>query len=82
MPLTGFLCVYPHRTDETCISRLWKVLRHPKTLANLCLVGKSYGAGAIKVEPRALERLPIPKPVADAIGLTPTDLTRRLRVES
>jgi hypothetical protein len=60
IPLTGFLCVYPQRRDGLSVERLWNVLRHPETIANLSLVGKSYGSGAIKVEPRALERLPLP----------------------
>ncbi|MDQ3804370.1 MAG: N-6 DNA methylase [Acidobacteriota bacterium] len=60
VPLTGFLCVYPHARDGSFLEKLWKVLRHPETVANLTLVGKTYGSGAIKVEPRALERLPIP----------------------
>lgn len=59
LPLTGFLCVYPMYTDETYINNLWQVLNHPDTLKNLQLVGKSYGSGAIKVEPRNLDRLPI-----------------------
>ena len=63
VPLTGFLCVYPHRTDQPSVNALWQVLRHQDTVANLALVGKSYGGGAIKVEPRALERLPIPSSV-------------------
>jgi hypothetical protein len=64
VPLTGFLCVYPHRTSPRDLARLWRVLSDPRTVDNLKLVGKSYGAGAIKVEPRALERLPIPVPLA------------------
>ena len=60
VPLTCLLCVYPHRTDQPSVDALWQVLRHRDTVANLALVGKSYGGGAIKVEPRALERLPIP----------------------
>lgn len=79
IPLTSFLCVYPY--DHTAIEPLWSVLSHPQTLANLPLVGKSYGAGAIKVEPRALERLPIPADLVVQVGLgvgggrgTPTDL--------
>jgi hypothetical protein len=35
-------------------------LNHPATLANLLYVGKSYGDGAIKVEPRQLEALELP----------------------
>lgn len=61
IPLTVFLCVYPRQTDMESLDRLWQVLRHPQTIANLRLVGKSYGAGAIKVEPRSLERLPLPE---------------------
>src|SRR4051812_11105292 len=61
LPLTGFLCLYPHSNDPQYIERLWKVLQHPGTVKNLSRVGKSYGAGAIKVEPRGLERLPLPK---------------------
>jgi hypothetical protein len=34
---------------------LWQLLQHPETVKNLVRVGKSYGSGAIKVEPRALE---------------------------
>jgi adenine-specific DNA-methyltransferase len=59
LPLTGFLCVYPRQSDPVSLEKLWRVLSHPDTIANLALVGKSYGAGAIKVEPRALERLPL-----------------------
>jgi hypothetical protein len=69
MPLTGFLCVYPHESDPAFLEKLWSALTHPDTLANLPLVGKSYGAGAIKVEPRALERLPIPASASRAAGL-------------
>ncbi len=71
MPLTSFLCVYPHREDPDYIDRLWRALKHPDTVRNLALVGKSYGAGAIKVEPRALERLPIPEHVTAELCLAP-----------
>jgi adenine-specific DNA-methyltransferase len=60
VPLTVFLCVYPLQEDQAFLDTLWTVLCHPETVANLSLVGKSYGGGAIKVEPRALERLPLP----------------------
>jgi adenine-specific DNA-methyltransferase len=71
MPLTSFLCVYPHCEDADSIARLWQALRHPDTVRNLALVGKSYGAGAIKVEPRALERLPIPEHFVAELSLSP-----------
>src|SRR5207245_2352270 len=69
VPLTGFLCVYPRSTDAGFLSRLWRVLSDPETVANLGLVGKSYGGGAIKVEPRALERLPLPASLVSELGL-------------
>lgn len=69
VPLTGFLCVYPRVTTPEYVERLFKALSHPQTIANLFLVGKSYGAGAIKVEPRSLERLPIPQKVLTDVGL-------------
>lgn len=69
VPLTGFLCVYPLSKDPDLCEGLWKALTHPDTLANLQLVGKSYGSGAIKVEPRALERLPIAS-AATSFGAT------------
>jgi hypothetical protein len=69
IPLTGFLCVYPKSEDKEFIERLWKVLKHPDTIANLALIGKSYGDGALKVEPRSLERLPIPDHVIEEAGL-------------
>jgi hypothetical protein len=69
LPLTGFLCVYPLYSDEKYVNSLWKVLNHPDTLRNLNLVGKSYGSGAIKVEPRNLARLPIPEPLVEEYNL-------------
>jgi hypothetical protein len=69
VPLSGFLCVYPRQNDEAFIARLWEALNHPKTIANLAKVGKSYGGGAIKVEPRNLERLVIPAEVLQKTDL-------------
>ncbi|MEW6212415.1 MAG: N-6 DNA methylase, partial [Acidobacteriota bacterium] len=69
IPLTGFLCVYPHRDDDEAIEKLWQVLLSPEIIFNLSLVGKSYGDGAIKVEPRALEKLLLPSAVES--GLKP-----------
>lgn len=69
VPLTCLLCVYPRYDDPAFIETLWRVLSHPKTIGNLRKVGKSYGADAIKVEPRALERLPLPEDVVSAQGL-------------
>lgn len=60
VPLTGFLCVYPRDPSPTFINQLWYILSHPETVKNLSLVGKSYGSGAIKVEPRNLEKLRLP----------------------
>jgi len=71
IPLTGFLCVYPRYTDLEYIEKLWAVLQHPDTIANLQLVGKSYGSGAIKVEPRSLERLPINSDLIRKFDLKP-----------
>lgn len=73
LPLTGFLCVFPLSNDRIYLERLWSVISHPDTLANLTLVGKSYGSGAIKVEPRALEKLPIPRHVLIETGFQPID---------
>ena len=41
------------------------------------MVGKSYGSGAIKVEPRSLERLPLNSEIVEKVGLKPikTELT-------
>jgi len=69
LPLTGFLCVYPIYNDEKYIHELWQALNHPATLENLKLVGKSYGSGAIKVEPGNLNRLPIPENVVNQYNL-------------
>lgn len=74
MPLTGFLCVYPHENTEAFIQKLGEVICHPETISNLVKVGKSYGSGAIKVEPRALERLPLPEQVVYDAGLPVTRL--------
>ncbi|MDX2250019.1 MAG: N-6 DNA methylase [Bacteroidia bacterium] len=69
LPLTGFLCVYPIYDDQEYIDNLWQALNHPDTLENLKLVGKSYGSGAIKVEPGNLNKLPIPEHIVSAYNL-------------
>ncbi len=69
LPLTGFLCVYPIYNDKKFIDNLWQVLNHPDTLENLKLVGKSYGYGAIKVEPGNLSKLPIPEHIVNQFDL-------------
>lgn len=69
LPLTGFLCVYPIYDDKEYIENLWQALNHPDTLDNLKLVGKSYGSGAIKVEPSNLNRLPIPEHIVQQFNL-------------
>ena len=69
IPLTGFLCIYPNRTDLDYINNLWLALNHPDTLNNLQLVGKTYGSGAIKVEPTNLRRLAIPEYLVTRLNL-------------
>jgi hypothetical protein len=71
VPLTGFLCIYPRSNDDDYIDKLWQILQHPDTIANLKMVGKSYGSGAIKVEPRSLERLPINSEIVEKVGIKP-----------
>ncbi len=80
VPLTGFICVYPRLNDLDFAEKLWYVLKHPQTLANLPLVGKSYGDGAIKVEPRCLERLPLPSQVVADVGLRLVNRVEQLRL--
>jgi hypothetical protein len=69
LPLTSFLCVYPIYEDKEYIDNLWQALNHPETLENLKLVGKSYGSGAIKVEPGNLNKLPISEHVVSQYNL-------------
>ncbi|MGH7953833.1 MAG: hypothetical protein ACREFE_18200 [Limisphaerales bacterium] len=69
VPLTGFLCVYPWEAGREAVKRLWRALNHPDTIRNLAFTGKSYGGGALKVEPRQLENLEIPLSVIEEIGL-------------
>ena len=69
LPLTGFLCVYPKYDDKEYIENLWHALNHPDTLENLRLVGKSYGSGAIKVEPSNLNKLPIPEHIVQQFNI-------------
>lgn len=68
VPLTGFLCVYPKDNREEYLEQIWNILNHPDTVANLPRIGKTYGDGALKVEPRLLEKLPIPDHVIQQFG--------------
>jgi len=69
VPLTCLLCVYPKHSSPDFVEHLWRVLSNPETIANLKKVGKSYGGDAIKVEPRSLERLPLPDALVRVEGL-------------
>jgi hypothetical protein len=71
LPLTGFLCVFPWDDSKAYVEKLWRALNHEDTQANLVFVGKSYGGGALKVEPRQLDALEIPQHVLKEVGLTP-----------
>lgn len=71
VPLTGFLCVFPWDESEAYVRKLWRALNHEDTQANLVFVGKSYGGGALKVEPRQLDDLEIPEHVLKEVGLAP-----------
>jgi len=60
------------------VDRLCEVLASAETLSNLRRVGKSYGSGAIKVEPRALERVILPRKAINDCGLLPMPRSRQL----
>ncbi len=81
LPLTGFLCVYPMYNNKEFIDNLWQALNHPDTLENLHLVGKSYGSGAIKVEPSNLGRLPIPEHIVILFGLNNYNKAENLQLQ-
>lgn len=66
-PLTGFLCVYP--AEGVNVDKLCAALNHPSTILELAKVGKSYGDGAIKVEPGGLRKLIVPFEALEAAGL-------------
>lgn len=66
-PTTGFLCVYPSIGVD--VTRLHRALNHPSTIEQLERVGKSYGDGAIKVEPGGLRNLIIPRTATFDAGL-------------
>lgn len=69
VPLTCLLCVYPFDCSPQSLERLWRVLSDPRTTANLRLVGKSYGDGALKVEPKSLQQLQLPDDLLSEVGL-------------
>jgi hypothetical protein len=78
VPLTGFLCVYPWDTNHEAVKRLWRALNHPDTIKNLAFAGKSYGGGAVKVEPRQLDSLEIPASVLQEMGLKSPEVATEL----
>jgi hypothetical protein len=78
VPLTGFLCVYPWDSDPEMVRRLWRALNHPSTLQSLAFTGKSYGGGALKVEPRQLDNLEIPLSVLQEVGLESPEVATEL----
>jgi tRNA1(Val) A37 N6-methylase TrmN6 len=82
VPLTGFLCIYPWETRREATKCLWRALNHPETIRNLAFAGKSYGGGALKVEPRQLDNLEIPLSVIKELGLeSPSVATELMLLE-
>jgi len=77
VPLTTLLAVYPYNKSEEHLDILESVLNHPEVLEGLVFVAKSYGGGAIKAEPRQLERLPIPDNLAEKLLSQTTLLSPR-----
>jgi adenine-specific DNA-methyltransferase len=69
VPLTGFLCIYPRDSAPAFRAKVDQVLADPRVLTHLAQVGKTYGGGAIKVEPRNLERLPLPQALVEELDL-------------
>lgn len=57
-PLTGFLCVYPKPGIDK--QKLLRALNHPSSIQELSRIGKSYGDGAVKVEPGGLRKMILP----------------------
>ncbi|MCC6686749.1 MAG: N-6 DNA methylase [Fimbriimonadaceae bacterium] len=78
VPLTGFLCVYLYDQNADC-RKMLEVLNSQETLAGLASVGKSYGDGALKVEPRSLDRLPLPN-AEQELGQAKPSLPKQLRL--
>uniref|UniRef100_A0A832MK59 SAM-dependent methyltransferase n=1 Tax=Eiseniibacteriota bacterium TaxID=2212470 RepID=A0A832MK59_UNCEI len=78
VPLTGFLCVYPQPGIEP--RALWSALNEPVVIEGLSRVGKSYGDGAIKVEPRSLEQLAIPCSILFKHGIAVHTTTSQLSI--
>jgi hypothetical protein len=60
------------------VRRLWRALNHPSTLQSLAFTGKSYGGGALKVEPRQLDNLEIPLSVLQEVGLESPEVATEL----
>ncbi|MEX2181387.1 MAG: N-6 DNA methylase [Gemmatimonadaceae bacterium] len=59
VPLTSFLCVYNRPETGASDAELGRLLADPELHRALPFVAKSYGGGAIKLEPRSLERVPL-----------------------
>ncbi len=80
LPLTSFLCVYPFCNDKVHLENLWQALNHKDTLENLKFVGKSYGSGAIKVEPGNLKKLLIPAHIVSSFDLKTVEQDFQVRL--
>lgn len=77
VPLTGFLCVYPGGNTMPRGARglplpdpmgVVAELNRAEVVGALSMVAKSYGSGALKVEPRMLEALPLSAKTAKALS--------------
>jgi len=59
VPLTSFLCVYNRHPKQVSNEQLRALFDDADLVGAMSFVAKSYGGGAIKLEPRSLERVPI-----------------------
>ncbi len=71
IPSTAFLCVYVRPEYQDQMDRIRALVGDSSVIDNLRYVAKSYGGGALKVEPRSLERLPLSLEQLTRAGLSP-----------
>jgi predicted RNA methylase len=70
VPLNVFLCLYPKvPLDGKRVEAVWRYLNSDEGLRRFTYLARNYGEDTLKVEPRVLENLEIPREVVGGFGL-------------
>jgi len=77
IPLNVFLCLYPKTPmSKESILRIWRYLNSEEALKQFNYLARNYGENTLKIEPRILDLLAIPREIIEELNLSPKNIDK------